>query len=98
MCGIDRIARQNPDLATKLINQGYCLQVGDLAEVVKIERLMPILVKCGCGRFTAPAQDVGHFIRIIGEHAKLVGRLQKNGINQDSETDYVRSVELDARF
>lgn len=39
-------------------------------------RLKPLLVRCGGGRFTAPAQDVAHFIELI----EATGR------------DYVRDV------
>jgi hypothetical protein len=39
--------------------------LGDLA---KRDRLAPVLVRCGGGRFTCPAQDAKHFIQIITEH------------------------------
>lgn len=43
-------------------------------------RLTPVLVRCGAGRFTAPAQDVRHFIAAI----------------EASGRDYVRDVSLPA--
>jgi hypothetical protein len=51
-------------------------------------RLSILLVRCGCGRFLAPAQDVQHFIDIINAHgeAKL------------PDADYVRDVSLPAGF
>ena len=39
-----------------------------LNDFVKKDRLAPVLVRCGGGRFTCPAQDAKHFIRIITEH------------------------------
>jgi len=49
-----------------------------LDKVIEENRLYPCLVRCGCGRFICPAQDVGHFIKII----------EKEG------TDYVRDISL----
>lgn len=37
----------------------------ELPEVIKENRLQEILVRCGNGRFIAPAQDIKHFIDII---------------------------------
>lgn len=54
------------------------MQQDDVAELVKIARLHPVLIRCGSGRFTTPAQDVTHFIDII---------------NRDG-ADYVRDVSL----
>ena len=41
-------------------------------------RLQPCLVRCCCGRFSAPAQDVAHFIKLVeqgGEHVRDVSVL-----------------------
>lgn len=43
-------------------------------------RLQLLLVRCGCGRFLAPAQDVAHYISII----------ERDGV------DYVRDVSIPA--
>jgi hypothetical protein len=53
----------------------------DLAELVKLSRLEPVLVRCGSCRFTAPAQDIQHLIDIIAR----------------DKVDYVRDVSLPAR-
>lgn len=53
-------------------------------------RLTPILVRCGCGRFTAPAQDVLHFIAIIERDAKFRGL-------GDEMSDYVRDCSFPAK-
>ena len=37
----------------------------EIDQIVHENRLHPCLVRCGGGRFTAPAQDVAHFIAII---------------------------------
>lgn len=37
----------------------------DLPGIIAEERLHPVLVRCGGGRFTCPAQDVDNFISII---------------------------------
>ena len=57
------------------------IQENDLAEIIMENRLEPLLVRCGGGRFICPAQDVTHFIDII----------TKEG------TDYVRDVSFPAR-
>ena len=69
---IDRVLRQN----------GGFLQEPDIAALAAGEstRLMRILVRCGGGRFTCPAQDVQHFVDIIGR----------------GNSDYVRDVSIPA--
>ena len=39
-----------------------------LEGLVEKDRLAPVLIRCGGGRFTCPAQDAKHFINIITEH------------------------------
>jgi len=50
----------------------------DLVGIIAEDRLQPLLVRCGSGRFSCPAQDAKHFIDIITEHGG----------------DYVRDVSL----
>ena len=52
-----------------------------LPVLVQHARLSPVLVRCGLGRFTCPAQDVAHFIAIIDSDGR----------------DYVRDVSLPGR-
>lgn len=70
------------DLDTKeyRMSQGVdmWLDENSLSNLVKEDRLAPVLVRCGRGRFTCPAQDAKHFIRIITEHGR----------------DYVRDVSM----
>jgi hypothetical protein len=41
------------------------LTVKELAALRQTDPLVHVLVRCGCGRFLAPAQDVEHFCAII---------------------------------
>jgi len=59
-------------------NDGFITNDDELAAVIKENRLMPIIVRCGNGRFVCPAQDVKHFIKIIN----------------DSGMDHVRDISI----
>ena len=39
------------------------LTEADMAELIKLDRLCPVLVRCAGGRFTCAAQDAAHFIK-----------------------------------
>ena len=60
-------------------NYGFLTEV-KLKELVGLNRLFRVLVRCGGGRFICPAQDAAHFIEIIGTEG----------------TDYVRDVSFPA--
>ena len=83
---VQKVAAVNPTLADKIAKQGCCLTDADVPEVKKIDRMMLVLVRCGCGRFLCPVQDVEHFIKIIEEHAKL----------KPNDGDHVRDVSFPA--
>lgn len=51
----------------KIKNMGFVTTEEELEEIVKYHRLTRLLVRCGNGRFVAPAQDVAHFVKIINE-------------------------------
>jgi len=55
-----------------------CIDSSELKQLVQLDRLCPVLVRCGGGRFFCPAQDVEHFVGIIGRDG----------------TDYVRDVSV----
>lgn len=38
---------------------------GGVSELVKLDRLFPVLARCGGGRFTCAVQDVEHFIKCV---------------------------------
>ena len=44
---------------------GFLTCEGDEEELMKEDRLQPVLVRCGGGRFTCPIQDLAHFRDII---------------------------------
>lgn len=46
-------------------NHGFIASDDDLADVVRENRLQPLLVRCGNGRFVCPAQDVETFVRMV---------------------------------
>lgn len=52
----------------------------DLPDILAYNPLQLLLVRCGCGRFVCPAQDLEHFMGIIVRE----------------KTDYVRDVSLPA--
>ena len=83
---IEKICKANKALASKIVANGYFFQSADLPALIEIDRLMPVLVRCGNGRFTCAAQDVTHFIAIIEEHS--------NDSPGSVENDYVRDISL----
>lgn len=54
------------------------IREADVDAIVAESRLQTCLVRCGGGRFSCPAQDVKHFVGIIGKEG----------------SDYVRDVSL----
>jgi hypothetical protein len=80
-------------LRVLLVNEVGILQAFDCGQYLlkdavklmadsKIEdiRLAPCLVRCGCGRFITPAQDVQHYTEMVG----------------NDKVDFVRDVSLPA--
>lgn len=77
----------------KLTKFGFLTQAELAAIAADPEtRLQWILIRCGNGRFTAPAQDVKHFIAIIEEHANVIE--QHTGFNVNNNRDYIRDVSI----
>ena len=94
MQGINQIQKTNPNLAQRIIGNGGFLTSEDMPEIIKINRLMMVLVRCGNGRFLCPAQDLEHFMTIIQEHSQLTH--EKTGQPEVACGDYVRDVSLPA--
>jgi hypothetical protein len=68
-------------LLTRIKNIDYGFLTNEnLDKLVELNRLNPVLVRCGNGRFTCAAQDVRHFTDII----------KREG------SDYVRDVSIPA--
>jgi hypothetical protein len=65
---------------SRIKSNGGFLSMADLRVVAKHDRLKMLLVRCGMGRFLAPAQDIKHFVDIIHRDRK----------------DYVRDISLPA--
>ena len=59
-------------------SQGGFITKKDIEDLVEVDRLRQVLVRCGCGRFTCAVQDVDHFVGII----------------EGSKEDYIRDVAL----
>jgi hypothetical protein len=67
------------DILTKIHKEQFGFITEDqIDELIEKNRLMKVLVRCGCGRFVCPVQDVRHFISII----------QKEG------SDYIRDISI----
>jgi hypothetical protein len=89
---LNRIKASNPELAKKIDGQMAFLTVDDLPKLIAINRFEPVLVRCGAGRFTCPAQDVQHFMDCLEFGMKLCKEV--NGDEFNESTDYVRDVSL----
>ncbi len=46
-------------------SMGFLHNDVDLRRLIEEDRLQPVLVRCGGGQFSCPAQDVEHFTEII---------------------------------
>lgn len=90
MKSIEEIRRADSELAQIIEERCGFITSEDVSKLRKINRLMPVLVRCGAGRFTCPVQDLDHFITIIDEHAKM----KSAATNQPMAGDYVRDVSL----
>jgi len=67
------------EILSKVVNeQGGFLTKEDIAELARLDRLRPVLVRCGACRFSCAAQDVAHLVHIITRE----------------DSDYVRDVSL----
>jgi hypothetical protein len=67
-----------PQIAPAIALRGYFLKIDEIRKIAETPalRLVPIMVICGNGRFSCPAQNVEHFINIIDRE----------------KTDYVRQI------
>jgi hypothetical protein len=71
------------DVVNRILKErgGFIVSPNEINEIIELDRLHPILVRCGSGRFSCPAQDVNHFVDIIN----------------NSNKDYVRDVSVQRR-
>jgi hypothetical protein len=89
---LNRIKASNPDLANRIDGQMGFLTKDDLPKLIEFNRFESVLVRCGAGRFTCPAQDVQHFMNCLEFGMKLCKENTGNEFNES--TDYVRDVSL----
>jgi hypothetical protein len=59
-------------------NYGFITSPDELQAVINVNRLRPVLVRCGNGRFTCPAQNVQHMVDIVNK----------------SNLDYIRDISI----
>lgn len=86
---LERIAASDSALAETIRRRHGFIGSAEIDRLIAIDRLMPVLVRCGGGRFTCPVQDVRHFMEII--------RVAAENSSHWSETDeYVRDVSIPA--
>jgi hypothetical protein len=88
---IEKIRRANPQLAAQISDRGNFLLDTMIPDLIKIDRLMMVLVRCGNGRFMCPVQDVQHFIKIIEEHN---GMAASGLVTAHEQPDYIRDISL----
>jgi len=89
---VQKIRRKNPALANKLIQQGGFVIDVDLPELIQVDPHLPLLVRCGRGRFTCDVSCVSLYVEIISEHAKL--KAKETGKPEVMVGDYVRDVSI----
>lgn len=53
------------EVLTRAAAQCGFLSMADVATIAESDRLRQLLVRCGSGRFTCPAQDVAHFYKCV---------------------------------
>lgn len=74
----------------KIEQQGGFVTMEDVAQIERIEPHQILLVRCGNGRFLAPAQNVEHFVEVVN------GSSAKRPDGFSGHWDYVRDVSFTA--
>lgn len=92
MRGISEIQKVNPKLASQIAERGGFLLDTMIPDLIKINRMMMVLVRCGASRFTCPVDCVKHLVGIIDEHRELKQATSGGEIG----TDYIRDISLPA--
>lgn len=89
---IQKIRTRNPQLANDIIKRGGIILDNEVDELVKIDRFLPVSVRCKYGEFRTQIQDLKHFVSIINSQRKMVEAY--TGQNVNANTDYVKDVSL----
>lgn len=73
------------EFISKIKEQGYFMTHEDVLQLEKIDRLFPVLVRCGGARFTCAVQDLknmisyvekgGDYVRDVSVNDKELGKL-----------------------
>ena len=95
MRGLDVLRRANPAVAAKVQGQGGFLDENDLKVLAAAGPAVLVLVRCNGGRFLAPADQAGHFVKMIDEYGKLLEE-KYPGNPLPPGTEWVRDVSLPA--
>lgn len=74
------------ELLKAIVKKHGFMDRSDVLRLEQLDRLRMVLVRCGNGRFTCPAQDVDHFCEII----------RRDFDEHRPNCDYVRDVSLPA--
>jgi len=90
MNNFEKIQIKNPKLATAIMNRGGFILDAEVEELISIDRLITVLVRCNNGRFTTPVQNLKHFIGIIDSHRNMVAASEQSS----QEVEWVRDVSL----
>lgn len=88
-----QLASKNPRLLAKIDKQDGFITSEDIPELIKFNRHLLVLVRCGQGRFVCPVDCVNHYVNVIGEYAKL--KSKETG-QPEYMFDYVRDVSFPA--
>ena len=83
-----------PQFRTKVENQHSFLTREDVLELVRVDRLFQVLVRCNNARFVCAVQDVLHLVDIIEEHCSAFGPLDRP---KSHNLDWVRDISVPVR-
>jgi hypothetical protein len=82
---LTQVLKVNPDLALLISNRGGFITDDQMEELIGINRMMLVMVRCGMGRFICPIQDAKHFIDIIERDSEA---------NNGHQGEHIRDVSL----
>lgn len=71
------------------------LKDSDMPQLIALDRLCPVLVRCSCGRFTCAAQDVPGFVKLVS--TGIIGDGDKPGQQYVRDVSVTSGVLKDAR-
>lgn len=78
------VRQKSPALARTIEARHGFITKDEVQPLIDIDRFLPVLVRCGNGRFTTAVQSLEWFIGIIEEHSRLK--------SNEGRCDYIRDV------